>query len=114
MAAAFCSTNATGFPRDFLSVLRCSRDAGPLAIIAELEGDERYVFEAWVRCVTCAAEYRIEEGIARLLDGRLTPESEHEIAVRDANDALTQPGPFAAPTFGWRIKLFGSLAVSRH
>jgi SAM-dependent methyltransferase len=114
MAAAFCSTNATGFPRDFLSVLRCSRDAGPLAIIAELEGDERYVFEAWVRCVTCAAEYRIEEGIARLLDGRLTPESEHEIAVRDANDALTQPGPFAAPTFGWRSQLSDLLEIPPH
>jgi len=114
MAVAFSSANATGFPRDFLSSLRCSRDAGPLTIVAELEGDERYVSKAWMRCVTCAAEYRIEEGIARLLDCRLTPESEHEIAVRDANDALTQPGPFVAPAFGWRSQLSDLLEIPPH
>src|SRR5712692_7319231 len=103
------------FPRDLLPLLRCSRDAGPLVIAAEVRSGGVGIVEARLRCGTCAAEYRIEEGIARLMEeGTLTPEDEHEIAVRDAWHVRTRPGPFVPPAFGWRSELSDLLEIPPH
>ena len=113
------STEHTGvvsaeFPRDLLLLLRCSRDAGPLVITAELQSGAVGIIEARLRCGTCAAEYRIKDGIARLMEGTLTAESEHELASRDAGYACTPPGPFVPPAVGWRSELSDLLEIPDH
>ena len=102
------------FPRDMLPLLRCSRDAGPLVIITDLPSRAVGIVEARLRCSTCAAEYRIEDGIARLMEGTLTPEDEHEMAIRDADHACTRPGPFVPPASGWRSELSDLLEIPPH
>jgi SAM-dependent methyltransferase/uncharacterized protein YbaR (Trm112 family) len=103
-----------GFPRDLLSVLCCSHDAGPLALVTELRGDARCVAEGEMRCATCGGRYRIERGIALLMTGGLTPEDEHEIATRDEQCAFADSGPFVAPAFGWRSRLSDLLEIPPH
>lgn len=76
-----------GFPRDLLTLLRCCRDAGPLELAAESQGDAGGVVEARLRCARCGGEYPIEQGIARLMPDTLTPEDEHEMSVRDQQSA---------------------------
>ena len=102
---------STEFPRDLLPLLRCSRDAGPLVITTELKSGAVGIIEASLRCNTCAAEYRIEDGIARLMDGLLTPEDEHEMAIRDTLNAHTQPVGFVPPAYGWRSELSDLLEI---
>jgi uncharacterized protein YbaR (Trm112 family) len=100
---------STEFPRDLLPLLRCSRDAGPLVIAAELQSGAVGIIEARLRCSTCACEYRIEDGIACLMEGSLTPEDEHEIAILDAVHASTWPDRFVPPPAGWRSEMWDLL-----
>lgn len=102
------------FPRDLFPLLRCSRDAGPLVIVEELQSGAVGIIEARLRCGTCAAEYRIEDGIARLLEGPLTPEGKHEIAIIDGGHACIRPGPFVPPALGWRSELNDLLEIPPH
>jgi len=101
------------FPRDMLPLLRCSRDAGPL-IVEETCSASLGVVEAILTCGACAAEYRIENGIARLMDGVLTPENEHEIFLRDAEYSSMSPAAFVPPDLGWRSQLNDLVEVPLH
>jgi SAM-dependent methyltransferase len=102
------------FPPDLLPVLRCSRDAGPLVIASEVRSGALGIVQACLRCRTCAAEYRIEDGIARLMKGTLAPEDEHEMAIRDAQHDGTPPDPFVPFAFGWRSELSDLLEIPPH
>ena len=102
------------FPRDLFPLLRCSRDAGPLVIVEELRSGAVGIIEARLQCSTCAVEYRIEDGIARLIEGTLTPEVEHEMAIINAGHACLRPGPFVPPALGWRSELSDFLEIPPH
>jgi SAM-dependent methyltransferase len=100
---------STEFPRDLVPLLRCSRDAGPLSIVAELRTGEAGIVEARLRCDKCAAEYLIKEGIARLMEGPMTFEIEHEMRLCDAGYAS-----FIPPTEGWRSEFNDRVEVPDH
>ena len=103
------------FPRDMIPLLRCNNDAGELAIAKELRGDGDGVLDAVLRCKSCGAEFRIEDGIARLLPSQLSPEDKHEMSIRDTIDYdFTNPGPFVPPPEGWRSVLSDMLEVPPH
>lgn len=102
------------FPRDLLTLLRCCRDAGPLELVAESQGDAGSVVKARLRCARCGSEYPIEQGIARLMADELTPEDEHEMSVRDQQSASAGAGRFVAPTFGWRSRVSDLLEIPPH
>ena len=103
------------FPRDMLSLLRCNRDAGELMLAKELRVDKDGVLDAVLRCGICGSEFRIEDGIARLLPDQLTAEDEHEMSIRDAIDYdCTNPRPFVPPPDGWRSVLSDMLEVPAH
>ena len=86
------------FPRDMVPLLRCNNDAGELAIAKELRGDDHGVLDAVLRCKGCGAEFRTEDGIARLLPNQLSPEDKQEMSIRDTIDYyFTNPGPFVPP-----------------
>ncbi len=72
---------------------------------AVLRSGEIGVIDADLHCATCEAHYRIRDGIALMLPVQLSPENEHEIAIRDEEYACTNPAPFAAPPAGWRSEL---------
>jgi len=104
------------FPRDMVPLLRCNNDAGELAITKELAGNGDGLLNAVLRCKTCGAEFRIEDGIALLLPNQLSPEDKHEMGIRDAVDYdCTNPGPFVPPPDGdWRSVLWDMLEVPPH
>jgi SAM-dependent methyltransferase len=103
------------FPRDLVPLLRCNIDSGELALAAEVRGDAEGVLDAVLRCKTCGAEFRIEDGIACLLPDRLTPEDKHEMGIRDTIDYdCTNPGSFVPPAEGWRSVLCDILEVPAH
>ena len=103
------------FPRDMVPLLRCNNDGGELAIAKELRGDGDGVLGAVLRCKSCGAEFRIEDGIARLLPSQLSPEDKHEMSIRDTIDYdFTNPGPFVPPPEGWRSVLSDMLEVPPH
>ena len=103
------------FPVDMVPLLRCNNDAGELAIAKGLRGDGDGVLDAVLRCKICGAEFRIEDGIARLLPSQLSPEDQLEMSIRDAIDYdCTNPGPFVPPPEGWRSVLSDMLEVPPH
>ena len=103
------------FPRDMVALLRCTNDAGDLSIASELRGDDNGIIDGVLRCKLCAAEYRIEEGIARFLPNYLRPEDSLEMNIRNAIDYdYTNPGPFIPPPDGWRSVLSDMLEVPPH
>jgi len=103
------------FPRDMVPLLRCNNDGGELAIAKELRGGGDGVLDAVLRCKSCRAEFRIEDGIARLLPNQLSPEDKHEMNIRDTIDYdFTNPGPFVPPPEGWRSALSDMLEVPPH
>ena len=103
------------FPRDMVPLLRCNNDAGELAIAKELRGESDGVLDAVLLCKICGAEFRVEDGIARLLPNQLSPEDKHEMGIRDTIDYdCTNPGPFVPPLDGWRSVLSDMLEVPPH
>src|SRR5258708_21140003 len=74
------------FPRDMVPLLRCNNDAGELAIAKELRGDGNGVLDAVLRCKMCGVEFRIEDGVARLLPNQLSPEGKREMSIRGPID----------------------------
>jgi len=103
------------FPRDMLHLLRCINDAGELTLIKEPLGDADGVLDAVLRCKACGSEFRIEDGIARLLPDQLTEEDKHEMSIRDTIDYdCTNPGSFVPPAEGWRSLLSDRLEVPAH
>jgi len=101
------------FPRDLVGLLRCSRDGGDLALADELRSGPFGLIDARLRCASCAAEYRIQDGIGRMLTGALEPEGEHEMAIRDREYA-NLPETFVAPQFGWRSRLADRLQLPQY
>ena len=59
--------------------LRCNIDSGELALGEEVRSNADGVLDAVLRCKTCGAEFRIEDGIACLLPDQLTEEDKHEM-----------------------------------
>src|ERR1700676_761519 len=103
------------FPRDMVPLLRCNIDSGELTLAKELQVVADGVLDAQLHCRTCGAQYRIEDGIARLLPDWLTPEDKHEMSIRDTIDYdCTNPSPFVPPPDGWRSVLSDSLEVPAH
>ena len=103
------------FPLLMVPLLRCNNDAGELAIAEQLRGDADGVLDAVLRCKICGAEFRIEDGIARLLPKQLSLEDKHEMSIRDTVDYdCTNPGPFVSPPDGWRSLLSDMLEVPQH
>ena len=103
------------FPRDMVPLLLCNKDAGKLAVSEEFRGDGDGILNGVLRCEVCGAEYRIEDGIARLLPDQLRPEDKHEMSIRDAIDYdCSNPGPFIPPPEGWRSVLSDMLEIPPH
>ncbi len=102
------------FPRHFLALLRCSHDAGPLILAAELQSGAVGLVQARLRCAVCDAEYRIEDGIANLMSDPLTSEDQYEMAIRDSQHSSLPPDRFVPPASGWRSKLSDLLEIPHH
>ena len=103
------------FPRDMVALLCCSTDSGELVLVKELRADCAGLLDAVLRCRICGSEFRIENGIARLLPDQLTVEDKHEMSIRDAIDYdCTNPSPFVPPPDGWRSILSDELEVPAH
>jgi SAM-dependent methyltransferase len=103
------------FPRDMVPLLGCNIDSGELGLAEEVRGDADGVLDAVLRCKTCGAESRIQDGIACLLPGQLTEEDKHEMSIRDTIDYdCTNPGFFVPPAEGWRSVLSDILEVPAH
>jgi SAM-dependent methyltransferase len=103
------------FPREMIPLLRCNNDAGELTIATELLCNAAGVVDAVLHCEICKAEFRIKDGIARLLPNRLSSEDQHEMSIRDAIDYGTKdPGPFVPPPDGWRSTLSDMLEIPEH
>ena len=90
------STSQLEFPRGLLPLLRCSRDAGEFSVCQEKRSGDSGVIDGILRCTRCSAEYRIEDGIARLRTDAVTPELEHEIALMD-QDYKSRPDTLVTP-----------------
>jgi SAM-dependent methyltransferase len=71
------------------------------------------VTDGSLRCVECSAEYPIENGIARLMTDTLTPEIEHEIALKDQEYAA-MPDTFQPPPSGWRSEYADRIEIPPH
>jgi SAM-dependent methyltransferase len=103
------------FPADMVPLLRCNTDAGELAIAKKLRHDGDGILDAILLCKICGTEFRIEDGIARLLPHQLSPEDRHEMNIRDRIDYVsTSLGSFVSPPDGWRSVLSDLLEVPRH
>jgi SAM-dependent methyltransferase len=103
------------FPRDMVPLLRCNIDSGELALAEEVGGDADGILDAVLRCKTCGAGFRIDDGIACLLPDQLTEEDKHEMSIRDTIDYdCTNPGAFVPPAEGWRSVLSDMLEVPAH
>ena len=102
------------FPRHFLALLRCSHDAGPLILAAELQSGAVGLVQARLRCAVCDAGYRIEDGIANLMSDPLTSEDQYEMAIRDSQHSSLPPGSFVVPASGWRSQLSDLLEIPHH
>lgn len=105
--------SAGEFPRHLLPLLRCSRDAGQLSLCQEFRSGAVGVIDASLRCTECSAEYPIENGIARLMTDALTPETEHEIALKDQEYAA-MPDIFEPPPSGWRSEYGDRIEIPQH
>src|SRR6266702_2238180 len=102
------------FPRHFLALLRCSHDAGPLILAAELQSGAVGLVQARLRCAVCDAEYRIEDGIANMMSDPLTSEEQYEMAIRDSQHSSLPPCGFVPPASGWRSKMSDLLEIPHH
>jgi SAM-dependent methyltransferase len=106
---------AVHFPRDMVALLRCNVDAGELTLAEEPGDDVRGVLNAVLRCKSCESEFRIEDGIARLLPDLISHEARHEMSIRDTIDYdCKNPKPFVVPTEGWRSVLSDAMEVPAH
>jgi len=95
-------------------LLRCSHDSGTLILATELQSGPVGIIHGTLQCTTCAAQYAIDRGVARLMHAPLTPEGDHEMGMRDSQNAYLSPGPFVPPPFGWRSLLSDLLEIPQH
>jgi SAM-dependent methyltransferase len=104
---------ATGFPRELLSLLRCIIDAGQLMLANESCGDDTVVNDGLLRCIECHHEYKIESGIVRLMPSMLSEESEHEIRLKD-REYEAMPEVFEPSASGWRSEFADRIEIPPH
>jgi SAM-dependent methyltransferase len=104
---------ATEFPSRLLPLLRCSRDAGQLSVDREVRSGAAGVVEARLRCVECAQEYAIENGIACMMMDVPTGEIEHEMALKDAEYEAMEDR-FVPPPDGWRSEYVDAIEIPPH
>src|SRR3984957_4124195 len=102
-----------GFPRKFLPLLRCVRDAGQLSICREAQGDGDAIVDGSMRCVECSQEYPIENGVVRLMTDTMTQETQHEILLKD-EEYQAMPETFTPPTSGWRSEFADRIEIPPH
>jgi len=112
-ATALAPASNVEFPRDMLSLLRCSRDAGELSLVRESRGGQLGVIEGTLRCAVCSAEYPIESGIARMMTSEVTAEDEHEIALKN-EEYQAMAVEFVAPPSNWRSEFNDLIEVPPH
>lgn len=105
--------DAIGFPRELLSFLRCVIDGGELTIANESRGDAAGITDGVLRCVECSHEFKIEDGIARLMPLTLSEESEHEIRLKD-REYEAMPEIFEPPVSGWRSEFADRIEIPPH
>ncbi len=104
----------TEFSSDFLPLLRCSADGGPLSS-SEMRSGRIGIIQARLECDECGLAYRIEDGIARiLLEDALSPEGRHEIAIRDVEYGCTNGEAFVLPEASWRSELSDLIEIPPH
>jgi len=102
-----------GFPTKFLPLLRCHEDSGHLDLRQEALGDDGGIVEGSVSCAVCGRQYRIENGIVRLMKGNVTRENEREIELKDL-EYEAMPEAFTPPASGWRSVLLDRLEIPPH
>jgi SAM-dependent methyltransferase len=103
------------FPEDMVPLLRCNTDAGELTIADKLRHHSEGILDAILLCKICGTDYRIQDGIARLLPQHLSREDQHEMNIRDRIDYdSTIPGSFVPPLDGWRSVFSDLLEVPQH
>lgn len=101
------------FPRRFVPLLRCIKDAGPLLVSAEPRSDVNGIADGTLKCAQCSREYSIENGILRLMSDALTKENQHEITL--LNRAYgSMPDVFEPAKVGWRSELNDSVEIPPH
>jgi SAM-dependent methyltransferase/uncharacterized protein YbaR (Trm112 family) len=102
-----------GFPRSSLPLLRCIQDGGQLSVCREIRGDEAGISDGSLRCVECSREYKIENGIARLMPATLTPENQHEIPLLNQSyGAMSET--YVPAASGWRSDLNDHEEIPAH
>jgi uncharacterized protein YbaR (Trm112 family) len=102
-----------GFPREFVTLIRCPADAGQLAVKDETRSEDDDIAEGELHCATCAHVWRIEGGIARLMKEGLTEENEHELVLKD-QEYEAMPEVFTPPLLGWRSKFMDRVEIPPH
>lgn len=102
-----------GFPRKFLPLLRCVKDAGQVSVCNEVRSDDASITDGTLRCADCNHEYQIENGIVRLMTETLTRETEHEIALKD-REYEAMPETFVPPSSGWRSEFADRIEIPPH
>jgi len=107
------SSIVTEFPRRMLPLLRCSRDAGQLSICREYRSGTIGLIDATLRCSACSQEYSVENGVVRLLPKSLTPETQHEMAIK-SSEYEQLPDTFESPSHGWRSEYSDYIEVPPH
>ncbi len=82
----------TGFPLSLLPLLRCPDDKGTLELGHDSIQTDQGIKSGQLRCVSCAATYNIEDGIARILSqAALDDESKRELVIRDQRAEIPDP-----------------------
>ena len=102
-----------GFPTKFLHLLRCPEDSGQLDLSQQTLVDHGGIVEGSVSCAVCGRQYRIENGIVRLMKGNVTRENEREIELKDL-EYEAMPEAFTPPASGWRSVLLDRLEIPPH
>ncbi len=103
---------ACEFPRHMLHLLRCGRDSGEL-VCEEARGGNAGVIDGTLRCSTCSEEYRIDNGIACLLNAAKTPEILHEMTLKD-REYKAMPTEFVPPAVAWRSEIYDAIEIPPH
>jgi uncharacterized protein YbaR (Trm112 family) len=102
-----------GFPREFLSIIRCPIDSGQLSLINETSGSDGEIVDGSIGCEVCPRQYPIENGIVRLMKEHLTQENEHEMELKD-QEYEAMPAIFVPPTTSWRSEFMDRIEIAPH
>jgi SAM-dependent methyltransferase len=93
------------FPWEFVETLRCPRDAGSLSIAANFRNTSLGILDGRLHCNICGVEYPIQNGVVLLLEDPHTPESSHEIIIRDVEYGITDTPAVETSAYTWRSEV---------